>query len=539
MYFIPFSLVFSPENTHTTRTYFESSIQPFCAEAAMRPILIFSIVFLLFSTAGFAQTDDIPDKFSLQGSFGTVTKDGVQWQRFSFRPDIPIGKFGVGLDIELFVDEEGKISDEGWDFSNRNRTWDTIIRKIYYVRYGRPLLDKVYVRAGALDNVTLGYGLIMDGYCNTLDYPAEKKLGVDFGMRDVGTFGIGVEAMLNSVGDLKNDGIVAGTRVSFRPLKPYGANLLNRMTVGATFVRDVNQFAGLKDSDDDGYPDYQDGFPDDKSRFEDSDGDGFEDAVDIDVDGDNVLDFLPSGVQNDQNIERQDYINIRENMDGVSVWGLDLGLPLIESENVRLDFYGQYANIRTGDEDIDGGWGTGIPGMRLIIGPFLGQIEYRHFEGNFRHSYFDNLYEHERVRLVGTNIITKEQDLLDDTLNGVYGKAGYRFMDFFSAEAGYQFMKGDNTYQDVTGTAKVLPGLLDNVPKLTVLEAFFYNRFVDPDEYGLFEFSPNTYYGTRIGVSLTSGMSVVWSTRYTFDPKPDGGLERNRFVSIETVITMK
>ena len=505
----------------------------------MRPVTIILMLLMLLPATLSAQTDDIPDKFSMQGSFGTVTMDGVQWQRFSFRPDIPIGKLGLGLDIELFIDEEGKVSDEGWDFSNRNRTWDTIIRKIYYIRYGRPHMDRVYARAGALDSVTLGYGLIMDGYRNTLNYPADKKLGVEIGMRDVGTFGLGVQAMMNSVGDLRNDGIVAGARASFRPLKPYNMTLLSRLTVGATFVRDVNQFAGLKDSDDDGYPDYQDGFPDDSGRYEDSDGDGFEDPVDIDLDGDNILDSL----ENDQDIDRQDYVNIRENLNGVSVWGLDLGLPIIETKNVRLDLYGQYAKIHAIDDSIgnvsDGGWGTGVPGMRLIVGPFLGQVEYRHFEGNFRHAYFDNLYEHERVRLVGTQVIRKEQTLLDDTLNGIYGKAGYRLMDFFAVEAGYQYMKGDDTYQDVSGTARFLPGLLDNVPRITVLEAYFYNRFVDPDEYGLFEFSPNTFYGTSIGVSITPGMSVVWNTRYTFDPKPDGGLAKNRFVSIETVITMK
>ncbi|MFC1651310.1 hypothetical protein ACFL2X_07040, partial [Candidatus Latescibacterota bacterium] len=64
--------------------------------------------------------------------------------------------------------------------------------------------------------------------------------------------------------------------------------------------------------------------------------------------------------------------------------------------------------------------------------------------------------------------------------------------------------------------------------------------FVDPEEYGLFEFTPNTLYGTRIGFSLTPGMSVVWNTRYTFTPNADRtGLEKQRFVSIETVITMR
>ena len=309
--------------------------------------------------------------------------------------------------------------------------------------------------------------------------------------------------------------------------------LLSKLTLGVTFVRDINQFAGLKDSVEDGYPDFQDGFPKDKNKWEDSDGDGFEDGIDIDLDGDNILDI------NDSEVKSQNYIDIQENRNGVSEFGFDLGLPLLEGP-VSLDLYGQYAQIHTGDEGLDGGWGTGAPGLRLLAGKFKGQIEYRHFEGNFRSGYFDNLYEHERVRLVGDSLITKEMTLVDDTLNGVYGKVGYNFFDMFSAEAGYQYMTGDKTYQDVTAVASVLKGLLDNVPKITVLDAYFYNRFVDPDQYGLFEFTANTLYGTRIGFSLTPGMSVVWNTRYTFTPKADGkGLEKHRFVSIETVITMR
>lgn len=505
---------------------------------------------VLFITSVQAQ-ENIPQKMTIQGSFGTVTMDGVQWQRFSFRPDIPIGKFGVGIDIELFIDDKGKISDEGWNFSNKNKTWDTLLRKIYYIRYGKSL-DRIYMRAGALDDVTLGYGLVMDGYRNTLNYPAEKNIGLDFVVRDIGTFDIDIHGMVNSFGDLKNKGIVAGGRIAAKPLKPTNTVLLSKLTFGITFVRDINQFAGLKDSDDDGYPDLQDGFSDDPNLWLDTDGDGITDYIDRngirtyidrDADGDGLTDpwytdqFGFSTL--DDSVETVDIINIEENRNGVSVFGFDAGFPLLESP-LHLDIYGQFAKIHTGDEDFEGGWGTGIPGLMLRTERFRGQIEYRHFEGRFRPGYFDNLYDHERVTLVGNAVITKEMTLLDDTLNGFYGKVGYNFYDMFFAEAGYQYMTGDNTYQDVIGVARVLDGLLENIPKITVLEAYFYNRFIDPDQYDLFESTDNTLYGTRIGFSLTPGMSVVWNTQYTFTPNADRtGFEKHRFVSIETVITMR
>ena len=242
----------------------------------------------------------------------------------------------------------------------------------------------------------------------------------------------------------------------------------------------------------------------------------------------------------DYDVETEDVINIEESRNGVSVFGFDTGLPLLEGPLFHLDLYGQYAKIHTGDEDYEGGWGIGAPGLLLRTERFKGQIEYRHFSGRFRPVYFDNLYDHERVTLVGTSVITKEQKLPDDTLDGIYGKIGYSLFDMLYAEAGYQYMSGDKQYQDVIGVAKVLPGLLDNIPKITVLDAYFYNRYVDPDLYDLFEFTGNTLFGTRIGFSLTPGMAVVWNTRYTFTPKADGtGFEKNRFVGIETVITMR
>jgi len=494
-----------------------------------RIIFTLSLLAMFMPILAFAQDSD--DNMSIQAGYGTVTMGGVQWQRFSFRPDIPLGKFGLGLDLELFIDETGKISDEGWNFSNKNRTWDTITRKIYYARYGEKF-DPIYARAGALDNITMGYGLIMDNYRNTLNYPADKKLGVDFAVRDIGSFGLDFHTMINSVGDFKNKGAVVGARVAFRPLKPSGSKLLSKLTVGATVVRDINQFAGLADSDDDGYPDFQDGFPDDKKRWADSDSDGFEDAIDIDMDGDNILDTR------DSSVEEQNYINIEESSNGVTVWGFDAGLPLLEGP-VRLDLYAQYADIHTGDTGFDGGWGIGAPGLRLLAGRFLAQAEYRHFEGRFRPAYFDNLYEHERVRLVGTSTMTKENSLVDESLNGFHARTSYNLFDFVDLTAGYQYMTGDRTFNDLIGRVEVGQNALKMIPKISLLEGYFYNTYVDPDQYKVWELSPNTFYGTRIGFEVTPGVIIVWDTRYTFSPNAKGGLDKDRFVAIETVLSVK
>ena len=107
---------------------------------------------------------------------GSVTVGQEQFYRLSMRPDIPLGKWGIALDIELFIDADGDISARGWQFGTSTEAFDSFLRKIYYVRYGRPN-DPVYFKVGALDNVSLGYGLIMSDYRNTLQYPGIKKTG--------------------------------------------------------------------------------------------------------------------------------------------------------------------------------------------------------------------------------------------------------------------------------------------------------------------------------------------------------------------------
>ncbi len=498
----------------------------------MKRLVIVIAIVVMFSVSVVSAQEEVSQKATIQAGFGTVTMGDVQWQRFSFRPDIPIGKFGVGLDVELFIDEKGKIAKEGWDFSNNNKIWDTVLRKIYYIRYGKPQ-DRLFARAGALDDVTIGYGLIMDGYRNTLNYPGDKKVGLDFAFKDIGTFGIGFHGMVNSFGDFKNDGAVVAGRVSARPLKPFGAKLLSKLTVGVTVAHDINQYAGLKDSDDDGYPDFQDGFPDDDSRWEDSDGDGYEDRIDIDIDGDNIYDKE----EDPSDIVRQEYLDIKEDKDAVTVTGFDIGLPLFEGR-VNLDLYAQYANITTGDDNLDGGWGIGAPGLRLIVQKFKGQIEFRHFDGRFRPNYFDNLYEHERVNLVGGSVRTKEMALPDDTLNGVYGNAGYNFFDIVSARGSYQYMTGDNKYQDLSGKIIVNEKVLERVPKISIVEGYYYNTYIT-EPYDIFDSTDKTLFGTRVGFEIAPSLIIVWDTRYTFTPKPGGGFEKNRFVGIETVVKMR
>ena len=93
---------------------------------------------------------------SVQGAFGAVTIDGKIWNQIALRPVMPFGKLSVAFDMVLYIDQDGNIHDDDWDFSSGEKVKNTIIDKIYYVRYGNRW-DKNYFNVGALDNVTVSY----------------------------------------------------------------------------------------------------------------------------------------------------------------------------------------------------------------------------------------------------------------------------------------------------------------------------------------------------------------------------------------------
>ncbi len=141
---------------------------------------------LVFSL--FAQDDvGAPPKSGTTGSIGTVTLNGQVYNQLSIRPEIPIGKLGVGLDIYLYFNDEGMYWDS-WDFSSGGSAYKTIIDKIYYLRWGQPG-DNLYFMAGALPSVTLGQGILVNNYANIMEYPQVRQVGLNLQAKVAG-FGI-------------------------------------------------------------------------------------------------------------------------------------------------------------------------------------------------------------------------------------------------------------------------------------------------------------------------------------------------------------
>jgi len=195
----------------------------------MKKVFQICAVVCLFFSPGFAQwqgyypTGEINE---FDGGIGITWIDNQAYYQISFQPDISIGKFGIGLGLNLLYNvNTGKI---------RSRDWDSgydYARIIRYLRYGYKG-DPFYARVGAIDGATLGHGLIMNYYNNQINYDS-RKLGMAFDL-DCGVAGF--ETFTNNLGRFE----VLGGRVYVRPLYHSEIPFLKNLGFGASYVADVD-----------------------------------------------------------------------------------------------------------------------------------------------------------------------------------------------------------------------------------------------------------------------------------------------------------
>ena len=271
---------------------------------------------------------------SYKSSSGTQ----MAFQKFSFFPEFSYGKFGAGLDLTFEFDGDFRLRDldndgkaDGWS------TFSDYIYKIYYIRYGYPE-EPFYVRAGAFDSYTLGHGLIMDGFSNTLFYPQVHQLGLDLHL-DAELFGFPYIGINTVVDDLLDWDII-GARIYTRPFAGLKTPIISGLEIGASIAADFD-IAEINDPQNVDYPSY--GAPNDNPGSE-----------------------------------------------KVSEIGVDVELPIIERRDMRLITYADWALIL--------GKGTGgFIGSNFTYDWFtvIGQL--RLLGPQFVVNYFGPFYEVERA----------------------------------------------------------------------------------------------------------------------------------------------
>jgi hypothetical protein len=176
---------------------------------------------------------------------GTVTLEGETWAKAVIQPRFKIGKLKAGLYLPIIYHNDmfdpddwyrplanGERNDE-WSFGSDQSGWDNvavdlvsdIFLKIRYIEWGEQR-DPFFFKFGNWGDLTMGHGSIMRHYANDLDFPAERKLGLNLGMsREKG----GLEAMISDAADPQIFGI-----------RPYWKPGGGKFALGFTALTDLN-----------------------------------------------------------------------------------------------------------------------------------------------------------------------------------------------------------------------------------------------------------------------------------------------------------
>lgn len=531
----------------------------------MKSRLVFLLVFLAFCTSpltGQIRMEDpyAPETqkqgFGMGGGIGAVTIDGELYTALTLRPDFSIGKFGISLDLPLYINAEGDFRTKEWNH------WDDIPDKIYYVRWARPD-DPFYVRAGALDNVTLGYGLIVNNYTNTIDYPNVRRIGTRLNVKS-GPFGL--ESFVANLKEIGGPGLL-GARLTYDGFGPF--------VIGVTAAADVNPYKGLTDEDNDGFPDRVDDFPGDDAAALDSDGDGIPDPEDLDRDGDGwadnpdaeggdrLRDFWARGDTLDSNVETDpDPFNVnRADAPTMAEIGLDIGLPLnfLTSDWSKVYLYAQSAMMLHEENSVAGvdsnGWGIGAPGFRIDITPPVNismqfGIEYRIFSKYFVGEFFNRTYDLERVKFQRVTLPSGRDSLIVETkasqllpqiterMNGIYSSLSLDFFDLVRLHTVYQDYNGGvndrSFYSALHLNTRMIPRISSAYAYYQKSHVLDGNLFETKDE--------STVLGYRLAYELTTGVNLVFGYRETYvdkngDGEISGSSETISTTSIETVFS--
>ena len=467
---------------------------------------------------------------------GSATIDGKLYNQVALRPELSFGKLGIGLDLPLYIDNEGNIRKDEWDEAS------DIIDKFLYISWAKKS-DPFWFKWGALNNVTLGYGGLLGGYSNMMEFPSVRKVGINTGIK-FGNFG--TEVFLSNMKEFTRGGTLMGLRGTYK------LSDATPLTFGVNFIMDMNQFSGLKDGDDDSYPDIFDDFPNDKDYWNDTDGDGLADkdggnkepdaGWDIDGDGDNILDT----VDGDLKLKPTPF-SLKNNKATAQGFSLDLGYPLIKSKTLSLEAYMEYNKLIfpkvKGDSYYSrkamDGTGVTVPGVRASLFSFLNvSFEYRIKKGYFAPQFFDGSYDLSRVvaefnDTTGTVIRTKEQVILVDSSNtsGMYGSASANLFNLLSFNASYASMKGDGDTEFNSFNALIELNA-ENIPKLSVAQVY-YQRNNDKNPFDFSNPSINTIFGYKVGYEVSGGVSLIWDFRQ-FYRDTGKGLEPMKQTTIET-----
>ena len=163
---------------------------------------------------------------NIKASFG-LTKIGEEtYAGMRFQPEFRIAKFGFGFDIPIQVNiDTRKLRTEEFQGGIE------VLRMVRYASYGRKKAGSVYVRAGDLYGVSLGYGTLINNYSNSPSFEARKfGFNFDFNFKHI----VGVEGVYSDISGVN----LVGVRPYARPLRVTSIPIVRSLEIGYSYVTD-------------------------------------------------------------------------------------------------------------------------------------------------------------------------------------------------------------------------------------------------------------------------------------------------------------
>lgn len=531
-------------------------------------IIFYSIFFNLVLTQTFSSVlENVMDQKPLwTGSFGTVSIDGQTYNQISLRPEFNLGNWGMGFDFYLYIDGDGNIYNESWNFSTFSKAYSTIIDKLKYVRYGYPG-DKLYFKVGSLTRVSLGHGILVDEYSNMMRYPEIRKVGLQ--AKYFLPNGIGIEYIQS---DFKNSPSLIAGRIDY----PLASNF----SFGLSAVTDINQNASLEDSDGDDTPDFIDTFPNNSNWQTDTDEDGLsdQDIQEFDIDGDG---WDTEGLTESEIAELQEALNtINELLDldgedlliidednilnpdrvitfedlSESITGVSIDFTYHINENFKL--YSEFAKLMSSRKDLilpngeqwSPGYGLIPIALKGHYGPLSFKMEYRKNSEYFMYNFWNRSYDLNRSIVNNNSIETKASQLYNyGAMEGLSLNVTGNILNIATLGIGYQDLKGD-IWNEASNNG--LGGFVDehnrsllsnlslntvNVPKVRYLNGFYQKTNVR-NPFDIQEPDQNTIYGYDLGLDISESMVFVYKSRTSYQPDGQGGFNKVNSMFVETQI---
>jgi len=355
---------------------------------------------------------------------GSISIDNQTYSKAVMQPNIQFGKLKLGLYLPIVYsndildrndwykpsgnDEWSFGQDQDNDIDVYNDMFQDIALKIRYLEYGNPDFDSFYLKLGNLKTMTIGHGLLMYRYANDADFPAVRKVGINFGF--LGKKG-GIEGVVDDLGE-----------ADIRGIRLYGAPLWSGFKLGVSAIADYNPAETLFGQDYLGDPV------------------NIQEAPDYIVEGADVYGepiFIATGLD-------AELFSFSTALLSMKLYG-DIGamIPYF-SQNVVNPYTGEILESGIVSEYVfrqgkPYNWGavTGFLGNILSINY---RLEYRYAQNLFSAPYFGASYDRtkgQNLSQVFTYLANPDASEFDVTTMGIYGNAGTNVFNLAYLEAGY------------------------------------------------------------------------------------------------------